>query len=553
MINNSPPFAQYLWEECGDTSRVNLLSEQDLISAAVSLGARRIGEWSSKELDLAMSAKELPLAQIRDIRREINKGNDPLGELLCGLRSPLERRGLGATFTPLPVVDSMVSWARTLRIDPVRVIEPGAGSGRFLLAAATVFPEAQLLGIESDPVAAIIARANLAARGLAKRAKVLLSDYRTVTIPPVSGHTLFVGNPPYVRHHGLDAAGKKWLTENARRLGLKASQLAGLHVHFYLATALKARDGDFGAFITAAEWLDVNYGKLVRDLFLHRLGGLGITLVDPTSRTFPDALTTAVITQFVVGSRPDRIRMNPTETVTQSADLLRGKLLDRSRFESTNRWSILSRKSSPVPQGYIELGELCEVHRGQVTGANRIWIAANHSSILPESVLFSSVTRAKELFAVGDVLEDGSRLRHVIDIPRDLSVLDKSERRRIDEFLVLAKRLGADQSYIARNRKPWWSVGLRQPAPILATYMARRPPAFVRNIAHARHINIAHGIYPRVPMSPKMLDLLSRLLSSAATVSDGRTYAGGLTKFEPKEMERILIPNPMEMKPAQVA
>ena len=553
MINNSPPFAQTLWEESDHTDHVSISSEQDLISAAISLGARKVGDWSKRELDLAISIRTLPPGIVPSIRREIKKGNDPLGELLCGLRTPQERRDLGATFTPPPIVKAMVSWAKALRTNPDRVIEPGTGSGRFLIAAAKVFPGAQLLGIESDPIAAMIARANLAAHGFAKRAKVLLSDYRAVTIPPISGRTLFLGNPPYVRHHQLDAAGKRWLSENAERLGLKASQLAGLHVHFFLATALKARKDDFGAFITSAEWLDVNYGKLVRQLFLDRLGGQGITLVEPTSRPFSDAATTAAITQFVVGSQPAKIRMNRTESLTQKEELTGGKLFDRSRFESANRWSILTRKSRPVHAGYIELGELCEVHRGQVTGANRIWIAASHNPMLPRSVLFPSVTRAKELFAAGDTLEDVSPLRHVIDIPLDLSVFGKSDRRRIDDFLVLAKAMGADQSYIAKNRKAWWSVGLRSPAPILATYMARRPPAFVRNLAHARHINIAHGIYPRSPMSPQVLDRLAHLLSSSVSLTDGRTYAGGLTKFEPKEMERILIPNPMEMETGQVA
>ena len=72
--------------------------------------------------------------------------------------------------------------------------------------------------------------------------------------------------------------------------------------------------------------------------------------------------------------------------------------------------------------------------------------------------------------------------------------------------------------------------------------MARRPPAFVRNPPGARHLNIAHGIYPREAMSPKTLDALADWLRRHVETTSGRTYAGGLTKFEPKEIERLLVP-----------
>jgi hypothetical protein len=45
-------------------------------------------------------------------------------------------------------------------------------------------------------------------------------------------------------------------------------------------------------------------------------------------------------------------------------------------------------------------------------------------------------------------------------------------------------------------------------------------------------------------MSDAALDGLARHLSRQTTTADGRTYAGGLTKFEPGEMERLLVPEP---------
>jgi hypothetical protein len=204
----------------------------------------------------------------------------------------------------------------------------------------------------------------------------------------------------------------------------------------------------------------------------------------------------------------------------------------------------LLRAARKAPEGYVELGELCSVHRGQVTGANKVWIAGDHSRDLPESVLFPSVTKARELFGAGTALADPRFLRRVIDLPVELDSFSGDDRRGIDRFLRWARKLGAHLGYIARNRRAWWSVGLRAPAPLLATYMARRPPTFVRNLAEARHINIAHGIYPREPLGEVALNALARYLSGSVTLGQGRTYAGGLTKFEPREMERLLVPEP---------
>lgn len=52
------------------------------------------------------------------------------------------------------------------------------------------------------------------------------------------------------------------------------------------------------------------------------------------------------------------------------------------------------------------------------------------------------------------------------------------------------------------------------------------------NLCDARHLNVAHGIYPRVPVSARLLDALALWLQHNVRVDAGRTYAGGLTKFD---------------------
>ena len=480
------------------------------------------------------------------LRARIRAGEDPLGQAFCRIRPPEQRRGAGQTFTPAAVVDSMISWAgRTLT--PARVVDPGAGSARFLVAAGRRWPEAELIGLETDPLAALIGRATLAAAGMAGRATIEVADYRSACLPPARGRTLFLGNPPYVRHHQVAAPWKDWFRDTAARLGVPASGLAGLHAHFFLATALHAAPGDAGALVTAAEWLDVNYGGLIRALLLGPLGGDSIHLLDPATAVFPDAAATSAITCFRPGSTPRAIRLRRVAGVAGLGVLAGGTPVPVAALRSAPRWRPLAACPSGLrrrPPGMVELGELCRVHRGQVTGANKVWITAGAESGLPARFLHPAVTRASELFRAGDTLASSAALRCVIDLPADLRALPAGERAQVAAFLDRARAAGAAESYVARHRSPWWRVRLADPAPILASYMARRPPAFVRNLAAARHVNIAHGLYPRDPLPPAALDGLAAYLRSSVTAGQGRLYAGGLAKFEPGDMERLLVPAP---------
>ena len=440
----------------------------------------------------------------------------------------------------------MTAWAAAEGA-PFRVVDAGAGSGRFLIAAAQHFQKAKLIGVESDPVAALMLRANLTARGLAKRATVVVGDYRKTELPKTRGKTLFIGNPPYVRHHLINETDKQWFANAAASFGVLASKLAGLHIHFFVRTMQLAKPGDFGVFITSAEWLDVNYGATLRELLANGLGGVALHVLDPAVMPFADATTTGAITCFRVGQRPDSLCVRSVESLDRLNGLSTGTMVSWDTVSNSKRWSTIIKPGPKVPPGYIELGEICRVHRGQVTGGNSVWIAGEHTRGLPEEFLTPTVTKARDLISAGEKLASHRLLRRVVDLPADLDALEVSDLPAVKRFLKWAKEKGADQSYTARHRRAWWAVGLKDPAPLLCTYMARRAPAFVRNLCQARHINIAHGLYPRELMDDTTLDALAAWLRQNVGVESGRTYAGGLTKFEPKEIERLWVPRPDEL------
>ena len=482
------------------------------------------------------------LETLESVRRSIRTGEDPLGVEFCRVRPPGARRRVGAVYTPRSIVEEMVRWAADAGT-PARVVDPGAGSGRFLLAAGRAFPDAELVAVELDPLAALVIRANAQVLGMADRLAVQVADYRSISLPAIKGSTLFIGNPPYVRHHDVEPDSKEWFALSASELGLRASKLAGAHVHFFLKTRQLARRGDYGAFITSAEWLDVNYGVTVRDLLVDGLGGVSVQAIAPTAMPFPDATTTGVIACFRVDRSTDSMMFRSIEKVSGLAGLSTGHPVTLSRLKTEPRWSNFTRNSiRSRPRNYVELGEICRVHRGQVTGCNAVWISGEHTPRLPNVYLKPCVTKARELIAATPRLQSATGLRRVVDLPIDLDELGLHDRQRVQEFLQWAAAMGAANSYIAKNRRAWWAVGLKQPAPILCTYMARRPPTFVRNECASYHLNIAHGIYPREELDLHVLDSLSKWLQANVCVSDGRTYAGGLTKFEPRELERVLVP-----------
>ena len=521
------------------------VTAQVIVQLAVKLGAADAGgSLSPDEQALVDGARGSDPAisdeQVIGAATTIRAGGDPLGQLFYQLRAAEERRASGAVYTPDRIIAPMVSW--TFEQGAERIVDAGSGSGRYTAAVLRRNKNFPVVAIDLDPLATLMTRAVVAVLGGAS-VTVMNADYTRLRLPAIEGVTAFLGNPPYLRHHQIAPASKLWAQKAAAVLGEKVSGLAGLHAYFYLATAILGRPGDVGCFVTSAEWLDVNYGSIIRNLLTGALGGEEIHIVEPEAMPFDGVATTAAIVQFRVGTPVQAIGFRSVPSLAELTPLVRSASpVTRDRLIEASRWSVFIRTRTQVPAGYIELGEIARVHRGAVTGANATWVARGAVD-LPDEVLYASVTKARELFAAGSVLATSEQLRRVIDIPADLDSFDAGDRRRINRFLKLAKENLVHEGYVAKSRRAWWAVGLKAPAPILATYMARRPPAFVRNEVHARHINIAHGVYPRQEMSRDELRVLADCLSSSVVLGQGRTYAGGLTKFEPKEMERLTIPD----------
>ena len=464
---------------------------------------------------------------------------DAIGAAVCARMPGADRRSRGITLTPQWLVELMLR--RLVSHGSFEnIVDAGAGSGRFCIAAARLFPSARIWAVERDDDMCAALRANLAAQGLEYRVHVVQGDYRDVPLP-LKGRTAFVGNPPFVRHHDIEPAWKRWYATAMAQLGQKASQLAGLHLHFMARTAQVARSGDRVCLVTSAEWLDNGYGASWRRLLSSPSAPMslaGLWVAPPQQAVFPDALVSALVLEAACGA-----------SAAVSVGLIAGQALQTSRvlplsqLAAVSRWTELCQTEIDAPAVGVELGELFRVTRGQVTGLNQAWVLTPQSDLLPQRLTVAVVTRAKEII---DGTVEGAdallRLRRLPNLPADLSQLPESAQASVKAFLARAHAQGAADGYVARQRRAWYALDPRPAPAAMVSYMGRRPPVFRTNPHGASYLNIAHGLYPRQEMPAAQLQRVLDHLNTHTRMGAGRMYGGGMAKFEPSDVSRLRIP-----------
>lgn len=525
--------------------------ERELVAIARDLGAEKFGgPLSAAEKSLFRASEDYytPRSVLTELRAEIRLGKDPLGEAFCELRTPESRRDVGAFYTPPSIVKPMIEW--TLKQKPARIVDAGCGSGRFTqnILLTKSKSKAQIVAVDSDPVATIMTRAMLAVLR-SKNTVVLNEDYLRLKLPQISGKTAFTGNPPYVRHHELSPEVKTRAAFTAGILGHSISGLAGLHALFFLQTAALAKKGDVGCFVTSAEWLDTNYGSIVRDLMTNGLGGKRIVSFAHDAVAFADAMTTAAISYFEVGSEPTHISflLSPGIKTRRKFDV-GGTAITRERLMNSKRWSpMLKAQINDDHVGRPTLGDIARVSRGTATGGNDFFVMskARARELGVFEFCVPVISGGREIQEADGVIRDSRDRMMVLVVPPDI---DRKKHPALDAYLRLGESKSwpggpVSERFIPSHRRPWYSVKIYIPR-IVATYMARTAVRFATNPDGLALLNIGHGIRPRLPMTDEQIDQLCAALNAMREefVGRGRTYHGGLEKFEPKEMERLPVP-----------
>ncbi len=482
------------------------------------------------------------------------------------LKSADERNKLGQFATPNALAVAIAAHLVGLRSTdsgPIRFLDPALGSGSFYSALRRAVSPDQIreaVGIEIDPDFAGLATNLWSRSGLT----VTPGDFTRLDPPPIGQRAnLILANPPYVRHHHLGLVEKRRLKELVRqRSGFEVSGLAGFYLHFLLLSDAWLETGGLAAWLIPSEFMDVNYGTILKKYLTDRVRLHQIHRFRPDDAQFGDALVTSAVVIFEKSS-PD-----PTRPIVLSYGGSLGspehaERLSLDDLRAARKWTNFPRRPSlddPGPASITTLGDLFTIRRGLVTGANGFFIKPRSEAIelgWPERYLRPILPSPRYLN--NPVIESDLDGNPSLENPLVLLDCDRPEAEvqrdhpALWAYLQDGAACGLDAGYLTSRRDPWYSQERRDVPPFVCTYMGRhradRPPfRFFWNRSQAVAANVYLLLYLRGPLKralearPELLETVFHRLQEIRPVhflDEGRVYGGGLHKMEPKELAAL--------------
>lgn len=491
-------------------------------------------------------------------------------------KTQISRNKLGQFSTPFALARDIAEEAskETITSKKISFLDPAIGTGVFYSAILDVFGEERInsaTGYEVDPH---YSRPTI---NLWKDydLKINEDDFTRHAITTPEKFDLIIANPPYVRHHHLGLDAKQYLKESTLKYwGINPSGLSGLYCYFIYLSSILLENNGISCWLIPSEFLDVNYGKGVKELLTQKsLELIRVHRYDADSVQFDDALVSSCVLIFAKRDRPysgdsRNVRFTFGGTLKKPED---EREIPFTKLSASAKWNKFFKYDPEVEHRALHpstnlgaqdecvtLNNLMQVKRGIATGSNSFFVFSkdeflksgiNRRFFTP--ILPSPRYLPENLIKIdpNDGLPQISKKQLLLDID-----LPEEEILKLDAELhhyISSAPDSVKRGYLCSKRSPWYKQERRPIPPILCTYMSRSKDGkafrFIRNYSDAIAANSYLLLYPKkgINLKPKELDSIWEYLSGLdedSLLAEGRVYGGGLHKLEPKELGNIPIP-----------
>lgn len=490
----------------------------------------------------------------------IEKQRQTLQKKLDNGKTQLERNILGQFSTPFPLAYDILSFSKNYRDkdNKIKLLDPALGTGVFysaLLASHSGDSIQEAKGFEvdkhyGDPSFKLWENEKL---------EYLISDFTKATVSEKK-YNLIVCNPPYVRHHHINDHKKDLQSKAYEAAGIKLSGLSGLYCYFMALAHPWMEENGLAIWLIPSEFMDVNYGKEIKEYLTRKVKLLKIHRFDPSDVQFDDATVTSAIVVFKneLPNENHRVEFSYGGTLGDPKVIKNVNLVD---LVKEKKWTRFPLSEVRIENELPKLGDFFSVKRGIATGDNKFFIISideiNRLN-LPISQFRPILPSPRYLETTQiEADENGFPL-----IKEKLFVLDcklssdevKSNYPTLYSYLNKGIAEGVPDRYLCKKRKSWFAQENRKESCFYCTYIGRSnkegssPFRFISNKSKAIVSNSYLVLYPKpelekiIRANPNSYDSILHALNSITSKSmtdEGRVYGGGMQKLEPKELLNV--------------
>jgi len=473
----------------------------------------------------------------------------------------------GGYYTPPDLAEFLVRWVT--HKNPKKILEPSCGDGVFFKPISDLIDDSHVTGFELDPIEA--EKASKVARQVGLRQySVNDDDFLGWAFDALREKTVqfdaVLGNPPFVRYQYLPPLFQGRAEAIFNELRCKFTKHTNAWVPFILASFALLRPGGRLAMVVPAEIIHVTHAQSLRSYLGDHASRL--VVIDPEELWFPGTLQGAVLLLAErkanarahgegLGMYPVRgrgfLKKNP-EDIFRAPQSINGKTVE-------GKWTraLLNPSTRSLLDGLIEAGvarkfdDVADVDVGIVTGANKFFLVED---VTVEQ--FSLQKWAHPMFGrsehcPGVVYDDRQHRANALkgNPTNFIWFQDRSveKSRPGKRYIERGESESLHTRYKCRIRKPWYSVPSVYATEVGMLKRSHDTPRLILNQLRAYTTDTAYRIRLKEGTADQLVYGFINGLTALSAELEGRHYGGGVLELVPSEIEKLLVPPPMKIKP----
>lgn len=481
-----------------------------------------------------------------------------------------EQKLRGGYYTPQKLADYVTDWV--CATDPANILEPSCGDGVFIrsIANATMNLNVQVTGYELFDTEAKKSREVAKECGLTNTTIIEGDFLEWANIALLEQREIFegvVGNPPFIRYQFLEKNFQLNTEGVFKTLGLKFTKHTNAWVPFILACIQLLKPGRRFGMVIPSEIVHVLHAQSLRTFLGTKCSK--VLIIDPQELWFEGTLQGAVMIfaqkkidaneasegvaiKSVRGT--DFLKINPNTLFDESVGI-NGETVSGKWTKALFQHDDLLFFNNMCQHHDVKLfTDIATVDVGMVTGANKFFLVDEETLDKHGLHPYARPMFGRSEHCKGVIYDE---LQHqdnkATGKPTNFLLLDKDINNypaNVKNYIKSGELEELDKRYKCRIRKPWYKVPSVYSTEIGMLKRCHDAPRLISNQINALTTDTAYRIKATAGVNAEtMVYCFINPITAISAELNGRYYGGGVLELVPSEIEKLLIPVPMNIEP----